>query len=69
MDFSEESVEESWRKELANESSSKFILHFNSSFIEFVQPCFCFSRMVIAKLGVRATTLSASYMGSSSIGS
>nr|GFC28673.1 hypothetical protein [Tanacetum cinerariifolium] len=31
-------------KELANESSSEFILVFDSSFIEFVKPSFCFSR-------------------------
>ncbi|GJX20309.1 hypothetical protein Tco_0222986 [Tanacetum coccineum] len=30
-------------KELANESGSKFIPGFDSSFIEFVQLCFCFS--------------------------
>ncbi|GKD49566.1 hypothetical protein Tco_1278542 [Tanacetum coccineum] len=30
-------------KESANESSSKFIPCFDSSFVEFVQPCFCFS--------------------------
>nr|GEV07838.1 reverse transcriptase domain-containing protein [Tanacetum cinerariifolium] len=35
--------QKSWGKELANESSLKFIPRFNSSFIEFVQPCFCFS--------------------------
>ncbi|GKD49459.1 hypothetical protein Tco_1278435 [Tanacetum coccineum] len=38
MDFSEESVEKSWGKESANESSSKFIPRFDSSFVEFVQP-------------------------------
>ncbi|GJV60400.1 hypothetical protein Tco_1466500 [Tanacetum coccineum] len=36
-DFSKESVEKSWGKELANESSSKFIPRFDSSFIEFAQ--------------------------------
>nr|GEW90416.1 hypothetical protein [Tanacetum cinerariifolium] len=36
-------VEKSWGKESANESSSKFIPCFNSSFVEFIQPCFCFS--------------------------
>ncbi|GJS66864.1 hypothetical protein Tco_0681428 [Tanacetum coccineum] len=41
-DFFEELVEMSWKKETANERSSKFISCFNSSFIEFVQPCFCF---------------------------
>nr|GEW60814.1 transposase, Ptta/En/Spm, transposase, Tnp1/En/Spm-like protein [Tanacetum cinerariifolium] len=30
-------------KESANESDLKFILSFNSSFVEFVQSCFCFS--------------------------
>ncbi|GKE43894.1 hypothetical protein Tco_1471178 [Tanacetum coccineum] len=43
MDFSEELVEKSWGKESANESSLKFIPRFNSSFVEFVQPCFCLS--------------------------
>ncbi|GJQ97603.1 hypothetical protein Tco_0008742 [Tanacetum coccineum] len=38
MDFSKESVEKSWGKESANESSLKFIPRFDSSFIEFVQP-------------------------------
>nr|GFA41452.1 hypothetical protein [Tanacetum cinerariifolium] len=33
----------SWGKESANESSSKFISCFDSSFIEFVQPRFCLS--------------------------
>nr|GEU58091.1 putative E3 ubiquitin-protein ligase LIN-1 [Tanacetum cinerariifolium] len=42
-DFSEESVEKSWGKELANESGSKFIPCFDSSFVEFVQLNFCFS--------------------------
>ncbi|GJT68155.1 hypothetical protein Tco_1019635 [Tanacetum coccineum] len=42
-DFSEESGKKSWGKESDNESSSKFIPRFNSSFVEFVQPCFCFS--------------------------
>nr|GEY79116.1 hypothetical protein [Tanacetum cinerariifolium] len=42
MDFFEESVEKSYGKELANESGSKFILRFKSSFVEFVQPCFYF---------------------------
>ncbi|GJX82650.1 hypothetical protein Tco_0332131 [Tanacetum coccineum] len=42
--FSEESVEKSWAKESSNESGSKFIPCFDSSFIEFVQPCFCFSK-------------------------
>ncbi|GJS46802.1 hypothetical protein Tco_0596923 [Tanacetum coccineum] len=42
-DFSEESVEKSWGKESANESILKFIPCFDSSFVEFVQPCFCFS--------------------------
>ncbi|GJZ81267.1 hypothetical protein Tco_0646261 [Tanacetum coccineum] len=42
-DFSEESVEKSWGKESTNESSSEFIPRFNSSFVEFVHPCFCFS--------------------------
>ncbi|GJW38342.1 retrovirus-related pol polyprotein from transposon TNT 1-94 [Tanacetum coccineum] len=37
-DFSEESVEKRWGKELANESGSKFIPCFDSSFVEFVQP-------------------------------
>ncbi|GJW01623.1 zinc finger, CCHC-type containing protein [Tanacetum coccineum] len=36
--FSEESVEKSWGKESANESDSKFIPRFDSSFVEFVQP-------------------------------
>ncbi|GJU55023.1 hypothetical protein Tco_1228737 [Tanacetum coccineum] len=96
-DFSEESVEKSWGKETANEIGSKFILCFYSSFVEFVQPCFCFpgsvlalpsnwfhltrvkwlplianslavSGIVIAEPGVGATTWSAAYMGSSSIG-
>nr|GEZ34667.1 DNA-directed DNA polymerase [Tanacetum cinerariifolium] len=35
-DFSKESIEKSWGKELANESGSKFIPHFNSSFVEFL---------------------------------
>ncbi|GJX56316.1 putative reverse transcriptase domain-containing protein [Tanacetum coccineum] len=43
MDFFEESVEKSWGKESANESGLKFIPSFDSSFVEFVQPCFCFS--------------------------
>ncbi|GJX18319.1 hypothetical protein Tco_0219151 [Tanacetum coccineum] len=42
-DLSEESMEKSWGKELANESSLMFITHFDGSFVEFVQPCFCFS--------------------------
>ncbi|GJU71888.1 hypothetical protein Tco_1263293 [Tanacetum coccineum] len=42
-DFSKESVKKRWGKESANENSSKFIPRFNSSFVEFVQPCFCFS--------------------------
>ncbi|GJS01946.1 hypothetical protein Tco_0318454 [Tanacetum coccineum] len=37
MNFSEESVEKSWGKESANESSSKFIPRFDSSFVEFVK--------------------------------
>ncbi|GKC84997.1 hypothetical protein Tco_1140714 [Tanacetum coccineum] len=43
LDFSEKSVEKSWGKEMANESGLKFIPCFNSSFVEFIQPCFCFS--------------------------
>ncbi|GJX45743.1 hypothetical protein Tco_0262419, partial [Tanacetum coccineum] len=43
MDFSKESVKKSWGKELANESGSEFIPRFDSSFVEFIQPCFCFS--------------------------
>nr|GEV96602.1 reverse transcriptase domain-containing protein [Tanacetum cinerariifolium] len=43
MDFSDESVKKRWEKESANESGSKFIPRFNRSYIEFVQPCFCFS--------------------------
>nr|GEX26050.1 WD repeat-containing protein 89 homolog [Tanacetum cinerariifolium] len=43
MDFSEESVEKRWGKESANKSGLKFISCFDSSFVEFVQPCFCFS--------------------------
>ncbi|GKF12724.1 hypothetical protein Tco_0050650, partial [Tanacetum coccineum] len=35
------------RKELggksSNESGAKFIPHFDGSFIEFIQPCFCFT--------------------------
>ncbi|GJS91865.1 hypothetical protein Tco_0774501 [Tanacetum coccineum] len=46
-DFSEDSVENSWWKESANENSSKFILCFDSSFVEFAQPCFYFSRSVL----------------------
>ncbi|GJS81542.1 hypothetical protein Tco_0748083 [Tanacetum coccineum] len=46
-DFSKELVKKSWGKESANESSSKFIPHFNSSFVEFVQPCFRFSRSAL----------------------
>ncbi|GJV04257.1 hypothetical protein Tco_1337826 [Tanacetum coccineum] len=42
-DFFEESIEKSWGKEWANGSSLKFILCFDGSFVEFVQPCFCFS--------------------------
>ncbi|GKD14215.1 hypothetical protein Tco_1198622 [Tanacetum coccineum] len=41
-DFSEESVEKSWGKESANESGSEFIPRFDSSFVKFIQPCFCF---------------------------
>nr|GEU74684.1 retrovirus-related Pol polyprotein from transposon TNT 1-94 [Tanacetum cinerariifolium] len=69
-DFFEESIEKSWGKESANESGLKFIPHFNSSFVEFIQPCFCFtfSGMVIVKLGVGATTRLAAHIGSSSIG-
>nr|GEV67661.1 hypothetical protein [Tanacetum cinerariifolium] len=37
-DFSEESVEKSWGKDSDDESGSKFILCFDSSFVEFVQP-------------------------------
>ncbi|GKC79025.1 hypothetical protein Tco_1129799 [Tanacetum coccineum] len=37
-DLSEESVEKSLGKESANERGLKFIPHFNSSFVEFVQP-------------------------------
>nr|GEV16120.1 hypothetical protein [Tanacetum cinerariifolium] len=47
LDFSEESVKKSQGKESAYESGSKFILSFDSSFVEFVQPCFCFSRSVL----------------------
>ncbi|GKC01303.1 hypothetical protein Tco_0987439 [Tanacetum coccineum] len=36
--FSEDLVKKSWGKESANESSSKFIPRFYSSFVEFVQP-------------------------------
>nr|GEV79260.1 hypothetical protein [Tanacetum cinerariifolium] len=46
-DFTEESIEKSWGKESANESGSNFIPCFDSSFVEFVQPCFCFSRSVL----------------------
>ncbi|GKF25220.1 hypothetical protein Tco_0081114 [Tanacetum coccineum] len=42
-DFFEDSVEKSWGKESDNESGSKFIPCFDSSFVEFIQPCFCFS--------------------------
>nr|GEU51211.1 hypothetical protein [Tanacetum cinerariifolium] len=38
--FSEKSVKKSWGKESANESGSKFILCFYSSFVELIQPCF-----------------------------
>ncbi|GJR15503.1 hypothetical protein Tco_0798155 [Tanacetum coccineum] len=94
-DFSEESVKKRRGKESANESGSKFNPHFDSSFVEFVQPCFFFSRsvlvlpsnwfplmrvkwlplmensfavleIVIAEPRVRATTRSASHVGSSS---
>nr|GEX33667.1 hypothetical protein [Tanacetum cinerariifolium] len=41
--FYEESIKKCWGKESANESGSKFILCFDSSFVEFVQPCVCFS--------------------------
>nr|GEW31046.1 hypothetical protein [Tanacetum cinerariifolium] len=37
-DFSEESVKKSLGKESANESGSKFISCFDSSFVEFIQP-------------------------------
>ncbi|GJT28016.1 hypothetical protein Tco_0908291 [Tanacetum coccineum] len=40
--FSEESVKKSWGKESDNESGLEFIPCFDSSFVEFVQLCFCF---------------------------
>nr|GEY59179.1 reverse transcriptase domain-containing protein [Tanacetum cinerariifolium] len=49
-DFSEESVEKSWGKESANESGSKFIPRFNSSVVEFFQPCFCLSNRTMKEL-------------------
>ncbi|GJV88947.1 hypothetical protein Tco_1532885 [Tanacetum coccineum] len=64
-DFSEESIEKSWGKESANESGLKFIPCFDSSFFEFIQQCFCFTRMVIVEPGVGATTRSAAYIGGS----
>nr|GEU34109.1 hypothetical protein [Tanacetum cinerariifolium] len=53
-------VKKSWGKESANEIGSKFILHFDSSFIEFVQPCFCFSDFeefmnVVMRIGFGST--------------
>nr|GEV91694.1 DNA/RNA polymerases superfamily protein [Tanacetum cinerariifolium] len=36
--LSEESIEKRWGKEYANESGSKFIPRFDSSFIEFIRP-------------------------------
>nr|GEZ20280.1 hypothetical protein [Tanacetum cinerariifolium] len=50
MDFSKESIKKSWGKESAIKSGSKFIPCFNSSFIEFVQPCFCLSRISFASV-------------------
>nr|GEY51183.1 hypothetical protein [Tanacetum cinerariifolium] len=55
------------REESANESGSKLIPCFNSSFVEFIQPCFCFSGIVIAELRFGAIAWSAAYIGSSSI--
>nr|GEZ03936.1 hypothetical protein [Tanacetum cinerariifolium] len=49
-DFSKESIKKSWGKESAIKSGSKFIPCFNSSFIEFVQPCFCLSRISFASI-------------------
>ncbi|GKB82211.1 hypothetical protein Tco_0949106, partial [Tanacetum coccineum] len=48
-DFYEESVEKSWGKESANESGSKFIPRFDSSFVEFIQPCFLLLQLVIGE--------------------
>ncbi|GJW54012.1 hypothetical protein Tco_0098097 [Tanacetum coccineum] len=60
MDFSEESVEKSWGKESANEIGSEFISLFDSSFVEFVQSCFCFSNSeefvnVLMRIGFGST--------------
>ncbi|GJR22471.1 hypothetical protein Tco_0970998 [Tanacetum coccineum] len=65
-DFFKESVEKSWGKESANESGSKFISCFDSSFIEFVQPCFCFSNSeefvnVFVRIGFGSTIKSVSF--------
>ncbi|GKE99424.1 hypothetical protein Tco_0022775 [Tanacetum coccineum] len=80
-DFSEKLVEKSWGKELANESVSKFIpgsvLVLPSNWFPLTRVkwlplmgnSFAVSGIVIAELGVRATTWSETYMGSSSIGS
>ncbi|GJW30803.1 putative ribonuclease H-like domain-containing protein [Tanacetum coccineum] len=67
-DFSEESIEKSWGKESAYKRGAEFILSFDGSFIEFVKPGVCFTRMVIAEPRVEATTRLAAYMGSPSIG-
>ncbi|GKC92543.1 hypothetical protein Tco_1157985 [Tanacetum coccineum] len=81
MDFSEESVKKSRGKELANERGLKFILGSvlvlpsnwfpltRVKWLPLMENSFAVSGIVIAELGVRATTRSETYMGSSSIGS
>nr|GEX11864.1 hypothetical protein [Tanacetum cinerariifolium] len=68
LDFSEESIEKSQGEKSTYESGAKFISCFDGFFVEFIQPCFCFPRMVIEKPGVESTIRSATHIGSSSIG-
>ncbi|GJT85023.1 hypothetical protein Tco_1066740 [Tanacetum coccineum] len=58
LDFSEELIEKSWGKESANESGLKFIPRFDSSFVKFIQSCFCFSKEfmnVFVRIGFDST--------------
>nr|GEW38222.1 hypothetical protein [Tanacetum cinerariifolium] len=54
-DFSEESIEKSWGKESANESSLMFIPRFDGSFVEFVQPDFEEFVNVFMRIGFGST--------------
>nr|GEX26540.1 proteasome subunit alpha type-1 [Tanacetum cinerariifolium] len=46
LEFLKEVDRKRWGKESANTSGVKFILRFDSSFVEFIQPCFWFTHLL-----------------------